>query len=251
MPDVSGTGPEESFLAAYNPADHPPFAVTADLALLAVERGELFVLTRRRASHPFEGRLGLPSGFLGETESAGEAAERIAREKTGLGTSVAVEQLKTYTAPDRDPRMRVVSVAHVGIAATMNARLPKVVADGQTQWTRCADLKGAEMAFDHAEILEDAIERIASRMEFTLVAARFLPEAFTLSQIRMVYAAVWGVDLDPGNFQRKILASGTLEETGERYLASGGRGAPAKVYRPRVTGDPLRPAFLSPPLRRA
>lgn len=244
-------GPEGDFLARYNPADHPPFAVTADLALLAVERGELYVLTRRRLSHPFEGRLGLPGGFLGPAESAETAAERIAREKTGLGTLVAVEQLRTYTDPERDPRMRVVSVAHVGIAATQNARLPKIIDDGQSSWTRCADLTPEMMAFDHHNILQDAIERIASRMEFTLVAARFLPETFTISQLRMVYAAVWGTDLDPGNFQRKLLATKVLEETGERYQAPGGRGAPAKVYRPALDGcDPLRPAFLIPPLRR-
>jgi 8-oxo-dGTP diphosphatase len=245
------SGREEDFLASYNPADHTPFAVTADLALFAVECGELFVLTRKRLSHPFEGRLGLPGGFLGPEESADMAAQRIALEKTGLDAQVAVEQLMTYTAPDRDPRMRVVSVAHVGIAATRNARLPRITDDGQTAWTKCSDLCRESMAFDHWRILQDAVERIASRMEFTLVAARFLPESFTISQLRTVYAAVWGVDLDPGNFQRKVLATKALVETGERYQAPGGRGAPAKVYRPTaVTTDPLRPALLSPPLRR-
>lgn len=242
---------EEDFLEAYDPGEHAPFGVTADLALLAVERGELFVLTRRRLSHPFKGRLGLPSGFLRPDESADAAAERIARMKTGLGTLVAVEQLKTYTDPARDPRMRVVSVGHVGLAASRNARLPAVVEDGQTAWTRVADLRPAEVAFDHLQIIRDAVERIASRMEFTLVAARFLPSTFTISQLRMVYAAVWGADLDPGNFQRKILATKALEETGERYQSGGGRGAPAKVYRAVDGGDPLRPAFLVPPLRRA
>lgn len=242
---------EADFLATYRAADHPPFAVTTDLALFAVTQGELFLMARRRAQHPFSGRLALPGGFLKPEESAEAAAERIAGQRTGLRARVALEQLATFSAPDRDPRMRIVSIGYVGVAATADGTLPELeVADGQ--WAPFDGLSAKEMAFDHHAIATTARERLAGRMEYTLAAAAFLPPTFTMSQLRSVYAAVWGYDLDPGNFTRKIRAAKVLEATSERYLSPGGRGAPAQVFRIRggLSTDPLAPSLLYPPIRR-
>lgn len=208
-------------------------------------------MTRRRSQHPHAGRLGLPGGFLGPDETAEAAASRIAEGRTGLGTRVALEQLATFTDPERDPRMRIVSIGHVGVAATADGRLPEI-AIPDTQWSRFLALGPGDMAFDHYAIAAAAQERLAARMEYTLAAVAFLPEEFTISQLRSVYTAVWDCDLDPGNFTRKIRAAKVLEATGDRYLSPGGRGAPAQIHRVRadLSTDPLAPSLLYPPIRR-
>lgn len=86
-----------------------------------------------------------------------------------------------------------------------------------------------ELAFDHAEIIAHARERLRSKTEYAQVAHRFLGESFTLAQLRRVHEAVQGRDVDPSNFRRQALAQGRLAETGG--LEEGTRHRPAKLYR--------------------
>jgi 8-oxo-dGTP diphosphatase len=102
---------------AYRASDYPPFAVTVDLVVLTVRDDALQALVVRRGSAPFEGRWALPGGFVHVDEDVAAAAERELAEETGLRlTDVHLEQLATYGDPRRDPRMRVVSVAHLALA---------------------------------------------------------------------------------------------------------------------------------------
>jgi 8-oxo-dGTP diphosphatase len=125
---------------------------------------------------------------------------------------VYVEQLATYSAPDRDPRMRVVSVAHLVLLATDGQELPEISAGtdaAAAAWHPVHDILAGtnELAFDHATILRDGLGRLAGKMEYTMVAARLLPDEFTMTQLRTVYEAVWNVPLAPGNFTRKMAPS--------------------------------------------
>lgn len=219
--------------------EHPPFAVTVDLVVLTVRDGKLQALLVRRAEEPYEGSWALPGGFVRPAEDLADAAVRELAEETGLPAgSVHLEQLATYGAPDRDPRMRVVSVAHLVLAPD----LPVPRAGGDAADARWAPVPVGALAFDHDRILADGLERARAKLEYTPLAAEFCPPEFTIGDLREVYEAVWGVPPDPRNFHRKVSgAAGFLEPTGR--WSEGGRGRPAQLYR-RGPATSLNPPML-------
>lgn len=209
---------------------HPPLAVTVDLVVLTVRDDRLQVLTVRRGEEPFKDQWALPGGFLQPDEDLAEAARRELHEETGLGSDrFHLEQLASYGAPDRDPRMRTVTVAYVALAADLPA--PTAGSDAaEARWRPVSELAGdGSLAFDHTTILRDGVERARAKLEYTPLAAAFCPEEFTVSELRRVYEVVWGVEIDPRNFHRKVTRSeGFLEPTGATTTRDGGR--PARLY---------------------
>jgi 8-oxo-dGTP diphosphatase len=241
---------EKEFLDTYKPKDYPSIALTADLVVFAVSGGVLHTALVRRGGHPFKDALALPGGFVGPDESAEQAAYRELAEETGLDLGqlpVHVEQLATYTDPDRDPRMRVVSVAHLALLATDGHTLPEISAGTDASaaaWHPLHNiLDGSFLAFDHGTILRDGLERFAGKMEYTTVAARLLPTEFTMTQLRTVYEAVWDVSLTAGNFTRKMMPQ--LGDTGKKTRAAA--GAPAALF--TATDRHIHPPLTKPRIR--
>ncbi|NBE82511.1 NUDIX hydrolase [Micromonospora rubida] len=241
---------EQEFLAAYDPRDHPAVAVTVDVVALTIREGALHLLLVRRGAPPFEGHSALPGGFVHPDEDLIAGARRELAEETGLGGErlrrIHLEQLGSYGAPDRDPRMRVVSVAHLAFAPD----LPDPAAGSDAEealWLPVSALASRQLAFDHARVIEDGLERARSKLEYTPLATRFLDAEFTVTELRAVYETVWGHPLHPGNFHRKVLSvPGFVESTGASTERGGSRGGPrAKLYR---AGDArlLHPALLRP-----
>ena len=231
----------------YDPSSYPCFAVTVDLAVFTIRDGSLSVLLVERGSDPFAGRWALPGGFVEPDEDALTAARRELAEETSLtGLDVHLEQLATYSAPDRDPRTRVVSVAHVVLAPGLaEVRAGSDAADAR--WWTVEDLldeEGPELAFDHDVILHDALDRVRSKLEYTTLAAQFVGEPFTLAELRAVYAAVWGVAPDLGTFRRKVLSTdGFVVAAQERGRAGSG---PRPLLFRRGPATALHPAMLRP-----
>jgi 8-oxo-dGTP diphosphatase len=243
---------------------HPPFAVTVDLAVFTIRDGAFSVLLVERGVEPYAGSWALPGGFVEPDEDAEAAAWRELHEETGVERfgrhGGHLEQLRTYSAPGRDPRMRVVSVAHVAFAPDLPEPHPGSDAAGARWWAvddllvRTTDPEGEvaadvpRLAFDHAEILRDAVERIRAKLEYTTLALEFVAEPFTLPELRRVYTAVWGTAPDLGNFRRKVLGTddfvvptethGTPSEAGGRRALLYRRGAAASISPPmlRATG---------------
>lgn len=237
---------EGRFLADYDPSAFPPVGLTVDVVVLTIRQGQLCVLLIRRGAHPSKGEWALPGGFVGPDEDLDDAALRELAEETGVDTAPwHLEQLRTYGAPDRDPRVRVVSVAYLG----MMPDLPRPAAGTDAADARfwpVEDLEsddGPPLAFDHQRIVADAIERARSKLEYTSLATAFVEAPFTIADLRRVYEAVWGVPLHPANFRRKVLsAPGFVEPTGDER--STGRGW-AELYR-TGGGTVLHPAMLRP-----
>lgn len=248
-------------MSPYDPSAFPPFAVTVDLVVLTVREHALWALVVRRGEAPFQGRWALPGGFVRQDESLVDAAARELAEETGLrtqqpgalgtaaGLGAHLEQLATYGDPDRDPRMRVVSVAHLVLAPDLPA--PRAGGDARSaRWARVGELLGHDgkggtpLAFDHARILADGVERARSKIEYSSLATAFCPSEFTVGELRRVYEAVWGVALDPRNFHRKVTGTpGFLVPTGGTTTRQGGR--PAQLFR-AGGATVLNPPMLRP-----
>jgi 8-oxo-dGTP diphosphatase len=223
-----------------------PFAVAVDLVVLAVRDGELCALLVRRDAPPFAGRWGLPGGFVAPQEDLTDAATRRLDAEGLAAPGHHLEQLASYAAPDRDPRGRVLTVAHLVVVPAPERR-PGPGADAAgTTWHPVAKLIDgageALLAFDHGQILADGVERAQSRLESSTLAAAFCPPEFTVTQLRRVYEAVWRRTLDPRNFQRKVTSTpGFLEPTATRV--TGVRGRPAQLFR-RGPATTLHPPML-------
>lgn len=228
---------------AYDSSLYPAVAVTVDLVVLTIRADELSVLTIERGEEPFRGKRALPGGFVQPDEDLATAASRELAEETGLTRAVVhVEQLATYGAPQRDPRMRVISVAYLGLAPDLPTPLAGTDAAAAT-WAPVAGLLGrrGRLAFDHHSMLEDGIERARAKLEYSSLGAAFCPAEFTVAELRRVYEIVWGTTLDARNFHRKATKTpGFLEPTGGTTNRDGGR--PAALYR-RGTAEVLQPAM--------
>ncbi|MCO1659261.1 NUDIX hydrolase [Pseudonocardia humida] len=216
------------------------FAVTVELVVLTVRDGRLQVLLVRREMAPHAGELALPGGFVRPQEDLLETAARELAEGTGLALpGHHLEQLGSYAAPDRDPRGRVLGVGHLALVPA--GSLDTTPVGGH--WSPVEET--GPLAFDHAVILTDGVERARAKLEYTTLAASFCPEPMTVTQLRRVYEAVWGVEIDPRNFNRKVTSTpGFLLPTEER--TSSGRGRPAQLFK-RGPATVLHPPMLREP----
>jgi 8-oxo-dGTP diphosphatase len=230
---------ERAFVEAYRPDAYPRPAVTVDLVVLTVLDADLKLLLVRRAEPPFQGQWALPGGFVrvgdgkrDRGEDLDEAAARELEEETALPHgSVFLQQLGAFGAPDRDPRMRVISVAYFALIRPDLA--PLVHAGGDVDkagWHSVSSLAKTKLAFDHARIVDAALGRVRETLDRSTLAFELVPRTFTIPELRAVFDAVTGEPHDPGNFRRKF---GQLLETGMVVEAPGKRvtgGKPARVY---------------------
>ncbi|MEU6219801.1 NUDIX domain-containing protein [Streptomyces sp. NPDC047022] len=232
-------------MQGYDKYAFEPFAVTVDLAVLTIRGGTLQALLIERGQEPYAGQWALPGGFVRPKESAEDAARRELAEETGLGdvTGLHLEQLRTYSDPGRDPRMRVVSVAF----AALLPDAPEPHGGGDAAQARWLPYDSAgPLAFDHDRILADAHDRVGAKLEYTCLATAFCPPEFTLGELQEVYETVWGTALDRPNFRRKVLATpGFVEPVPGASRLTGGRGKPAAVYR-AGGATALHPPLLRP-----
>jgi 8-oxo-dGTP diphosphatase len=221
--------------------DHEYLRLAVDLAILTVRKNLLQVLVVERNNEPFRGQAALPGGFLRGDEDLPDAARRELLEETSLrADELHLEQLATYGSPGRDPRGRVASVAYLAIAADLP--IPHAGSDARrAYWAPVGEVLGT-LAFDHDVILSDAVERARTILEFSTVATAFCGGEFTIGDLRNVYEVVWGEELDPRNFSRKVVhTEGFIEPTGRKRMPDTGR--PAALYR-RGAAEALHPPLM-------
>ncbi len=218
----------------YNVNKYPRPSVTVDLVIFTVQQRDLLVLLVRRGTAPFKDMWALPGGFLRLDEPLEEAARRELAEETGLeGEDVYLEQLYTFGAPDRDPRTRVITVAYFALIEDATGRPLRATADAaEARWFSVYGLP--PLAFDHGEIIDTALRRLRSKLDWTPVAFRLLPDQFTMTQLRTVYEAILNEDL--GGTKKRNFSKKMLKRPADRKLIE-------EVPNVRVTG-PHRPARL-------
>ena len=191
------------------PADIVIFTITAEghhAAKKALPLRELQVLLIQRKIWPYEGQWALPGGFTRETETVEQCARRELQEETAVG-NVHLEYFNVYSTPGRDPRGWIISHAFV---ALVNERLlaeRKAAVDAvDVRLFPVQEALRLELAFDHRQILADALAHIRKEMLTTTIAKQFLPEAFTISELYQVIKAVVP-DFEERNFIRKITST--------------------------------------------
>lgn len=241
---------EKEFLASYDSARYEKPSVTADILVFSInDERRLQLLLIRRGGHPYQGKWAIPGGFVGMTESVDDAAKRELQEETGL-SGIYLEQLYTFGKPDRDPRMRVISVAYLALVPgqklhitagddAADAALFEIRIENWALKLHSAELginiEEQDLAFDHPEIIRAGLRRLAGKLDYSDIAFEFLEDkkCFTLYELELIYGAISGRIVDKGNFRRdfkrKYVNTGRavlLEEKSSKFSKT-----PAACYR--------------------
>jgi 8-oxo-dGTP diphosphatase len=219
--------------AGYDPSQFPAFAVTVDVVILTMSEGTLHALLVRRGEAPFAGMWAIPGGFKRPTETLDEAARRELAEETGVDVPSLLTQFGAYGDPERDPRMNVVTIAYLAVLRDVGAIMAGTDAADAALVPVSDVLNGKlDLAFDHLRIVRDAIERVRVELEVSGIATAFVGTTFTMAELRAVYEAIWGVQLDAANFRRSIVAEdGWVIPTGRRARPGSAGGRPAELFR--------------------
>ncbi|SRR5581483_3022697 len=210
---------------------HPHPAVTVDVVIFTIRDKQLKVLLIGRGAQPFQGQWALPGGFVQIDESLDDAARRELEEETGVA-GVYLEQLYTFGAPKRDPRERVITVAYYALIPSDRVQLRAATDAEAVGWFSLKELPA--LAFDHAEIVAMAHQRLIAKLDYSTIAFAFMPKRFTLTELQEVYEIIRQEEIDKRNFRKWILALDQIEETDEERR--GGIHRPAKLYRVKRPG---------------
>lgn len=218
------------------------FAVLAtDVVVFRVHDNRLQVLLRKVEGNPhFPNHWGIIGGLIRPSETAEESVARHLKDKAGL-RKVYIEQLETFSAIDRDPRGRVVSVAYFALISDEDAEKADtrvLVKDGKARWTYIRDLP--RLGYDHNEIILAAVKRLQNRIFYTNIAQHMLPDEFTMTELRDVYEAMREdflvksptaarAKFDKTNFRARINTMDMLKDTG-RERATGKTGPAPSLF---------------------
>ena len=200
---------------------HPRYHVAIDCVILGYQEEEIKLLLYPRSFEPYKGKWSLLGGFVQEDESADEAAARILKQTTGL-EQIFLEQVATFSDPNRDPEARVISLAYYALIR-IDLHDEECVKENGAYWIPIRKLPN--LIFDHQAMFEKALVKLQQKAEYSLVGLELLPEMFTLIQLRKLYEAIFQREYDPGNFRKKILSLGVLERLDSKDTSESRKGA--------------------------
>jgi ADP-ribose pyrophosphatase YjhB (NUDIX family) len=212
-------------------------------AVLQVRDCRLQALLWQRGREPYAGLWALPGGTLAPEETLEESLRRHLAEKVDVRELSHLEQLETLSDPERNPAQRELATAYLGLVpADADPKVPE-----DTRWHPVDELP--ELAYDHEAILLSARERLRGKLSYTNLGFALAPPAFTLAELRDLYAAALGHQVTATNLQRVLLRRRLLEDTGERRHYGSGGGRPAAIYRFRNSALEITDQFavLRPP----
>lgn len=202
--------------------------LTVDAVVFGYHKKDgISVLLIKRKYDPYIGNWALPGGFVDEQESLEEAVKRELSEEAGI-TIDYLEQLYTFGEPERDPRRRIVSVAYFGLVQTsgFNQLVASTDAD-DAKWFNIKHLP--DLAFDHSEILNTAIERLRAKIKYQPIGFELLDPKFPFSDLENLYATVLDRSIDRRNFKKKVMSLGILDELNEKAKQEGA-GRPGNLF---------------------
>lgn len=199
---------------------YPHPSVTTDCVIFGFDGNQLQVLLIERGIEPFKGKWAFPGGFLNMDETAEEGALRELKEETGLENAY-IEQFNTYSDPGRDPRERVITIAHYALVRIQEVKGGDDAA--KAQWFPID--KVPQLAFDHDRILRDAMKKLRERIHFEPIGFELLPEKFTMKDLQVLYESILDVKFDRRNFAKKMLHYELLTQLDETVRPTAKRDA--------------------------
>lgn len=222
---------EQNFLDQYDPSVYPPIAVAVDTVVFGISESapenyrklgtlNLNIMLIKRREYPFRDKLALPGGFVLPGETIDETAKRVLKTKTGLN-EIYCEQLYTFGDINRDPRMRVISCAYIALVDAEKTRIEDAA------WISTDTIKNADLAFDHASIIMEALKRLRGKINYTDIVFHMMPEKFTISRLQEIYETILEKKLLSAAFRRTI--ADRITPTEEFTQNAGHR--PSRLYR--------------------
>lgn len=201
--------------------EHRPIA-SVDAVIFTFEKG-LKVLLWRRSKQPFGGELALCGGYVhvDKDVNAEASMRRILLAKAGL-EGIVLEQFHTFSG-QRDPRDWSISIAYFALCP--REKLGEL--RGEVELLPVESL--GQLAFDHNQIVDAALERLTQQSQFSTLPAAMLPSQFTLAELQSVYEAALRRRFDPSSFRRKIAERRLLDPVNSP-TASRAQGRPAQLW---------------------
>ena len=203
---------------------YPKVALPVDCVIFGFEENKLKVLLIRSDLEVFRDRWSLLGDFAQEPETLEQAAYRVLKERTGM-ENVFLDQVYTFSHPERHPGGRVITVAYCSLLNIRHHQLQ--ITDNELHWHNVNDLDC--MAFDHLEILQTCNKWLQKRMQEHPLGLNLLPEKFSLSELQNLYEAILNIELDRRNFRKKFFSMDFLIDTGE--LEEDVKHRPGKLYK--------------------
>jgi 8-oxo-dGTP diphosphatase len=199
--------------------------LAVDIVLFTLYKEQLCVVLVPGRNEYTKGKLTLPGGIIGRGETLDGAADRILKRDTNI-QDVYKEQLYTFSWKDRDDRGDVISCSYYTLVGARmflsQIDLTKVALLPYDQVNR------ETVAYDHADIIQYAYQRLRWKMEYTNIVKSILPERFTLRELQHVYEIIFGKEFDKRNFRKKVLSLDMIHETEEYDTENSKR--PARLY---------------------
>lgn len=197
------------------------FSFAVDCIIFGYDGQDLKLLVIKRSFEPFKGKWSLVGGFLEDDESAEAAAVRVLKGLTGLD-GLYMEQLHCFSEPKRGGAERIISVAFFALIDIQkyNQQINK---DYHPAWFSINQLP--ELIFDHSAIVELAKEKLRYKAALHPLLFELLPDKFTMPQLQSLYEAVYNMEFDKGNFNRKLLSTKLLVKLEDKDMLNSKKGA--------------------------
>lgn len=201
--------------------DQTQILVAVDCIIFGFDEDELKILLIKRNFEPLKGKWSLMGGFLKPDETAEEAADRVLQSLTGLH-NVYMEQVHTYTRPDRDPVERTISISYYALI-NIEDHNEELTKQYSAQWFSLNE--APELIFDHQQIVQHAISRLRYKTSVQPIGFELLPEKFTMRQLQKLYETILNEQLDKRNFNKKINQLDVLIKLDEKDMTSSKKGS--------------------------
>ena len=224
MPSV----PNKPVLDQTQPADlsaYFSFGISVDCVVFGYDGIDVKVLLIERGTEPYWGYQAIPGDLVHPTEDPMTATQRVLKDLTGL-ENIYLEQLQTFAGVDRHPLGRVATIAYFALLKIGDYNPKPSSWATNAQWTPIQDL--SDMAFDHREIFDAALERLQARVRHKPIGFELLPEEFTLADLQRLYETLLNTQFDKANFRKKILFMDLLIPLEKMQKAV--RHRPARLY---------------------